>query len=77
MLQKCHGKIVQGGRKVVQISESDTQSDDCSVCRSEVVQCLSSIVHNDTLLDSKHHVSESCRKQLRVELIQRVSHSFS
>jgi len=26
------------------------------VCRSEVVECLSAMVHNDTLLDNRHRV---------------------
>lgn len=36
----------------------------------EVVHCLSEIILNDTLLDDKHRVRESCRAQLRFELLQ-------
>jgi len=38
-----------------------------------VVECLSSVVRNDTLLDNKHRISGLCREQLTFELLQRVS----
>ena len=41
--------------------------------RSEVVRCLSEIVRNDTLLEEDHRLSRGCRKQLRVELLARVT----
>ncbi|XP_050395779.1 Golgi apparatus protein 1 isoform X2 [Patella vulgata] len=37
----------------------------------EVVSCLSEHVRNDTLLDNKHRIDKKCRKQLKVELLQR------
>uniref|UniRef100_T1J4W1 Golgi apparatus protein 1 n=1 Tax=Strigamia maritima TaxID=126957 RepID=T1J4W1_STRMM len=39
--------------------------------KAEVVQCLSTMVKNDTLLDSPQRVGKECRHQLRVELLQR------
>ena len=41
--------------------------------RSQIVECLSSIVRDDTLKDTDHTISEDCRKQLKVELLERVS----
>ncbi|ESO98200.1 hypothetical protein LOTGIDRAFT_114272 [Lottia gigantea] len=37
----------------------------------EVVSCLSEHVRNDTLFDKTQRISKKCRKQLRVELLQR------
>ncbi|XP_076470547.1 Golgi apparatus protein 1-like isoform X2 [Babylonia areolata] len=47
-----------------------------NLCKSkttkyEVVSCLSEHVRNDTLLDKKHRVEPACRRQLKVELLQR------
>ncbi|CAF0970601.1 unnamed protein product [Brachionus calyciflorus] len=36
----------------------------------EVVQCLSEIVLNDTLIEDEHRITEKCRSQLRFELLQ-------
>ena len=35
--------------------------------------CLSEAVRNDTLLDVEMRVSRECRRELRVELLERVS----
>ncbi len=43
------------------------------IFRSDVVRCLSDIMRNDTLLENHHRLSKTCRKQLRFELLQRVS----
>ncbi|KAK3085351.1 hypothetical protein FSP39_001959 [Pinctada imbricata] len=37
----------------------------------EVVSCLSEHVRNDTLMDEKHRIEKHCRKQLRVEALER------
>lgn len=46
--------------------------DHCKSLKSklEVVHCLSEIILNDTLLEDQHRIKESCRTQLRFELIQ-------
>ena len=36
----------------------------------EVVHCLSEIILNDTLLEDKHRIRETCRTQLRFEFLQ-------
>ena len=41
--------------------------------RYEVVSCLSEHVRNDTLLEKEHRVEHACRRQLKAELLQRVS----
>lgn len=42
--------------------------------KSYVVQCLSEYVRNDTFSDAKkHRISKPCRKQLKIELLQRSS----
>lgn len=47
-----------------------------SVCRVDVVICLSTTVRNDTLQDAKEQrVSLKCRKQLRVEELEMVVHT--
>lgn len=47
-----------------------------SVCRVDVVICLSTTVRNDTLQDGKEQrVSLKCRKQLRVEELEMVTHT--
>ena len=43
--------------------------------RADVVRCLSESVRGDTLQDKDHKVSEPCRRQLRFELLQRVTYS--
>ncbi|CAE1332042.1 GLG1 [Acanthosepion pharaonis] len=39
--------------------------------KPDVVTCLSEHVRNDTLLEDKHRIDKDCRRQLRVELLQR------
>lgn len=47
-----------------------------SLCRVDVVICLSTTVRNDTLQDAKEQrVSLKCRKQLRVEELEMVAHT--
>ncbi len=44
--------------------------------RGAIVECLSSAVRDDILKDKAeedHTISEDCRKQLKVELLERVS----
>ena len=41
--------------------------------RSQIIECLSTIVRDDTLKETDHTISEDCRKQLKVELLERVS----
>lgn len=36
----------------------------------QVVACLSEVVRNDTITDSKHKVTKPCRQQLRAQLLQ-------
>lgn len=49
-----------------------------SVCRVDVVICLSTTVRNDTLQDGKEQrVSLKCRKQLRVEELEMVTHTYT
>lgn len=36
----------------------------------QVVACLSEVVRNDTINDSKHKVTKPCRQQLRAQLLQ-------
>ncbi|KAE9535287.1 hypothetical protein AGLY_008020 [Aphis glycines] len=38
--------------------------------KPEVVACLSEVVRNDTITDSKHKVTKPCRQQLRAQLLQ-------
>lgn len=38
--------------------------------KNEVIQCLSEIILNDTLLEDSHRISGMCRSQLRFELFQ-------
>ncbi|VVC42649.1 Hypothetical protein CINCED_3A011971 [Cinara cedri] len=38
--------------------------------KPEVVACLSEVVRNDTISDSKHKVTKPCRQQLRAQLLQ-------
>jgi len=45
-------------------------------CRENVVICLSEHVRNDTLLERQHRITKPCRKQLKFELLQRVSRHF-
>ena len=45
----------------------------CSNFRVDVVKCLSEVKRNDTLMDQPHRLSKGCQRQLRVELLQRVS----
>ena len=40
--------------------------------RNEVISCLSEHVRNDTLLEDRHRIDKVCRKQLRVEVLERV-----
>lgn len=47
-----------------------------SLCRVDVVICLSTTVRNDTLQDAKEQrVSLKCRKQLRVEELEMVANN--
>ncbi|XP_062582222.1 Golgi apparatus protein 1-like isoform X2 [Saccostrea cucullata] len=39
--------------------------------KNEVISCLSEHVRNDTLLDEKQRIDRVCRKQLRVEVLER------
>ncbi|XP_048735451.2 Golgi apparatus protein 1-like isoform X2 [Ostrea edulis] len=39
--------------------------------KSDVISCLSEYVRNDTLLENTHHIDKVCRKQLRVEVLER------
>lgn len=49
-----------------------------SLCRVDVVICLSTTVRNDTLQDAKEQrVSLKCRKQLRVEELEMVAHTHT
>ncbi|XP_067007577.1 Golgi apparatus protein 1 [Anabrus simplex] len=41
-----------------------------SKSKSEVIACLSEIVRNDTLRETKHSISKECRQQLRSQLFQ-------
>ncbi|XP_035678241.1 Golgi apparatus protein 1-like isoform X7 [Branchiostoma floridae] len=52
------------------------KSDVVKYCRNiknkaDLVNCLSEIVRNDTLMENKHRISKDCRGQLRVELLDR------
>ncbi|XP_066290106.1 Golgi apparatus protein 1-like isoform X6 [Branchiostoma lanceolatum] len=52
------------------------KSDVVKYCRNiknkaDLVNCLSEIVRNDTLMENKHKISKDCRGQLRVELLDR------
>ena len=63
------------GGKVTEFQEV-TGWRDLGVYRSQVVQCLSSMVHSDMLMDNRHRVSVTCRQQLKFELLQRVGSFF-
>nr|XP_022342252.1 Golgi apparatus protein 1-like [Crassostrea virginica] len=39
--------------------------------KNEVISCLSEHVRNDTLLEDRHRIDKVCRKQLRVEVLER------
>ncbi|CAH1779434.1 unnamed protein product [Owenia fusiformis] len=39
--------------------------------KADVVVCMSEILRNDTLLEQDHRISKPCRKQMKVELLQR------
>jgi Golgi apparatus protein 1 len=45
--------------------------------KAEVIGCLSKAIRDDTLLDSKHRISEECRAEIRYQLQQRVKTRFS
>lgn len=50
----------------------------CPSCRVDVVICLSTTVRNDTLQEAKEQrVSLKCRKQLRVEELEMVTHAHT
>uniref|UniRef100_A0A1B6KZZ0 Golgi apparatus protein 1 n=1 Tax=Graphocephala atropunctata TaxID=36148 RepID=A0A1B6KZZ0_9HEMI len=38
--------------------------------KAKVVECLSEIVRNDTLSDSRHRIPRDCRQQLKTQLLQ-------
>ena len=44
-----------------------------SFFRYDVVSCLSEHVRNDTLKEVKQRIEKPCQRQLKVELLERVS----
>ena len=38
--------------------------------RYDVVACLSEVVRNDTLTDSRHRIPKECRQHLKAQLVQ-------
>lgn len=38
--------------------------------KAEVVECLSTIIRNDTLRDARHSIPKDCRQQLKAQLLQ-------
>lgn len=43
---------------------------DFFVANSQVVECLSEVIQNDTLKDERYKLSKECRYQLRAQLLQ-------
>lgn len=38
--------------------------------KAEVVECLSTIIRNDTLREARHSIPKDCRQQLKAQLLQ-------